>query len=281
MKKIDTHLHFWKYQPEDYGWITEPLEKIKCDFLPFDLLPAFQETGFTHGIAVQARQCLAENDFLLNLCQEFRYLAGAVGWVDLQHPQVTADLERYADDPHFVGVRHIVQDEPDDQFMLRPAFEAGISRLADFQLTYDILVFERQLPSAIALARKFPRQVFVLDHIAKPKIGGKELNPWKENIAALAELPNVYCKISGMVTETHWGQWAYEDFLPYFDWVTEQFGIHRLMVGSDWPVALLSAAGYPQVMDIPARYFSHLSTDEQQAIYEANPKAAYRLKTLY
>ena len=251
--RIDAHQHFWRYTVEDYGWIPESGLALKQDRLPVHLLSLLAKSGIDGTIAVQARQSLAETDWLLQLADENPFIKGVVGWVDLCSPDLHEQLTRYATHPKFKGVRHVVQDEPDDRFMLRPQFLNGLGQLAEFELTYDLLVFPRHLPVAIEVVRQFPNQRFVLDHIAKPLIRDRVLLPWATDIQALARHSNVHCKVSGLVTEAAWDSWTLADFKPYLDLVFECFGPDRLMFGSDWPVCTL-AANYAETLGIVREY---------------------------
>jgi L-fuconolactonase len=227
-------------------------------------------------VAVQARQSLAESRWLLELAKAASMIRGVVGWVDLCSPNVAQELKEFAEHPKFVGVRHVVQDEPDDQFMLREDFQRGIAALRRFGLTYDLLVFPRHLPAAVALAEKFPEQPFVLDHLAKPPIKDGALSPWREQIRALAKLPNVACKVSGMVTEADWQSWRADDFKPYLDVVFEAFGPDRLMFGSDWPVCLL-AGSYDRVLGLAQDYVRQFGADTEAKFFGANAVKFYGL----
>lgn len=250
--RLDSHQHFWRYSATDYPWM-KPEWPIRRDFLPTDLAPLLAKAGLDGSIAVQARQDLAENDFLLGLAERSPLVKGVVGWVDLRSDHVDDQLRAFAAHSKAVGVRHVVQDEPDDDFMLRPEFVRGIRRLKQFDLTYDILIYPKQLPAAIRLAEMFPDQPFVLDHLAKPIIRDGVISPWREHIRELARFPNVCCKVSGMVTEAKWIGWRTDDFRPYLDIAFESFGVDRLMFGSDWPVALL-AGTYAQVHGLVQSY---------------------------
>jgi L-fuconolactonase len=272
--KIDTHQHFWKYNERDYGWMGPGMESLRCDRLPADLRPLLEKADIDGTVAVQARQCVEETEFLLRLANENAFIKGVVGWVDLRSPQLQVQLESFCYHPKLRGVRHVLHDEPDDYFMLRDDFMHGISRLRKYNLTYDLLLFAKHLPVACELVAKFPEQIFVLDHISKPLIKDGRIEPWAGDIRRLASFKNVSCKISGMVTEARWHNWKPEDFTPYMDTVLEAFGTDRLMVGSDWPVCTV-AAEYEQVIGIAADYLRKLSADEQAAIWAQNPQRIY------
>ena len=212
MMLIDAHQHFWHYNPKEYGWISDRMEKLKRDFLPADLIPELQAMKFEGTIAVQARQSLEETRWLLTLADENNFIKGVVGWVDLCSEEAEDQLKEFSANSKFVGVRHVVHDEPDDRFMARKDFRRGISSLQKYSLTYDLLIFPKHLPLAMELVKEFPDQPFVLDHIAKPDIKGQRREPWASGIRKLAQLPNVYCKLSGMVTEADWKSWKKDDF---------------------------------------------------------------------
>jgi L-fuconolactonase len=272
--RIDAHQHFWRYNAQEYGWI-QPDWPIWKDFLPVDLEQLLKSCRLDGCIAVQARQSLDETRWLLELADSAPIIRAVVGWVDLRSDQVGHQLGEFASDPKFVGVRHVVQDEPDNRFMLRADFKRGIAALKQFNLTYDVLVFPRQLPAAVELVGAFPEQPFVLDHLAKPPIAEGELSPWREQIEMLARLPNVMCKLSGMLTEAKWHAWREADFRPYLDVVFQAFGVDRLMFGSDWPVALL-AGSYEQVYSLVSNYVSALNKTEQAKIFGDNANRFYR-----
>ena len=210
--RIDSHQHFWHYDPAHHVWMTEAMATLRRDYLPDELAPLLRAAGFDGTIAVQARQMLEETEWLLALAERHAWVQGVVGWVDLCSAELAAQLERFASRPKLVGVRHVVHDEPDDRFMLRPDFRRGIGRLGEFGLTYDLLLFPRHLEVAVTLVDEFPEQPFVLDHIAKPPIREGLLSPWKEDLERLAERPNVFCKLSGMVTEAGWKRVAARGF---------------------------------------------------------------------
>lgn len=272
--RIDAHQHFWEYDPEDYPWITEQLGLLRRSFLPPDLIPELVKFGLDGSIAVQARQTLEESRWLLKLAEANPSILGVVGWVELCSNHIDDQLAEFAKHPLFVGVRHVVQDEPDDNFMLRDDFQNGISKLNALGLTYDILVFPKQLPAAIELVQKFPDQPFVVDHIAKPLIRDKVLTPWDDQMRQLASFPNVCCKVSGMVTEATWKDWSPEDMKPYLDIIFEAFGPNRLMFGTDWPVCLL-AGEYPEVYDLVHTYMQSLSDEERAAVQGGNAAKFY------
>jgi L-fuconolactonase len=273
---IDTHQHFWRYSEDEYGWIKPHMAVLKRDYLPPNLLPLLQAAGFDGTVAVQARQTLEETHWLLELADQYSFIRGVVGWADLQSPDLPRQLEQFSGRPKLRGIRHVVQDEPDNSFMLRPTFMHGVGLLAQFDLVYDILILERQLPAAIELVRQFPRQRFVLNHIAKPRIRDRVLEPWATHLRRLAAFPNVVCKLSGLVTEANWTTWTEGDLLPYIDVVFEAFGPQRLMIGSDWPVCTL-AAPYQRVMVVVANYIRKCSAGEQRLILGENATLYYGL----
>ncbi len=261
--KIDSHQHFWKYDPAQYPWMSDKLATLRRDFLPPDLAPLLKAQGIGGCIAVQARQSLEESRWLLKLADEYPFIQGVVGWVDLRANDVEKDLAALAAHPKFVGVRHVAQDEPDDRFLVGDAFLRGIAKLKQFDLAYDILIFPKQLPAAIELANRFPEQRFVLDHIAKPPIASGGLEPWQTRLRELARAQNVCCKLSGMATEAKWDAWRAEDFKPYFDIVADAFGPDRLMYGSDWPVCTL-AAQYTEAFQLVENWLSSTRYSEAQ-----------------
>lgn len=274
--KIDAHQHFWQYNESDYGWIDSDMGVLKQDFLPPDLAALAEPLGIQGTVAVQARQTVAETEWLLHLASQYPLVKGVVGWVDLRSPDIAAHLERLSQDRALKGIRHVVQDEPDDEFMLGADFRRGVAALAEFGLTYDLLLFPRHLPVACRLVEAFPDQPFVLDHIAKPPVKEGMISPWAQGIRRLAAYPHVVCKISGLVTEADWQHWRPEDFHPYLDAVLEAFGPQRLMFGSDWPVCNL-AGRYAQVVELIDDYLQQLSAAEQGAIWGATASHFYGL----
>ncbi len=271
--RIDSHQHFWRYSTELYPWIQSDW-LIRRDFLPADLEPLINAVGIDGTIAVQARQSLEETSWLLELADQSPFIKGVVGWVDLCSPEVGQQLERFATHPKFVGVRHVVQDEPDDDFMLGQDFQRGIAALKAFGLTYDILIYPRQLPAAIQLVEKFPEQPFVLDHLAKPPIKAAGIDPWREHIQTLGGLPNCCCKVSGLVTEADWTNWKAADFKPYLDVIAEAFGMNRLMYGSDWPVCLL-AGSYERVLGLAVDFAKQFNQADQGRFFGGNAAKFY------
>ena len=264
--KLDSHQHFWHYKAEEYDWMGPGMEDLQSDHLPANLCPLLAAARIDGTIAVQARQTLEETRWLLSLARQHAFIKGVVGWVDLCSPDVREQLARFSADPKFVGVRHVVHDEADDKFMLQESFIRGIGALAEFGLTYDLLLFPQHLPVSCELVARFPEQPFVLDHIAKPFIKDGVLVPWDADLRRLATFPNVVCKVSGMVTEAAWNAWEPADFRPYLDVVFEAFGAERMMFGSDWPVCTV-AASYREVVSIVTDYFEGLSADERAAVW--------------
>jgi L-fuconolactonase len=273
---IDAHQHFWVYDPREYDWIDDSMTPLRRDFLPADLKPELEQSGFQGCVAVQARQTIEETRWLLELAAASPFILGVVGWVDLQSPQVRSQLESVAGNLKLVGVRHVVQGEPDDRFLLRPEFLRGVSILEEFDLAYDILIYARHLPVAAEFVQKFPRQRFVLDHLAKPPIRSASLHPWAEGIRKLAAFPNVFCKLSGLVTEADWRHWKPDDMAPYLDVAFEAFGPQRLMIGSDWPVCTV-AASYASAMAVVKDYLGRLSAEAQQAMLGGNAQRFWKL----
>lgn len=267
--RIDSHQHFWVYNPSQHVWMTDRMSVLKRDYLPQDMEPLLERAGIGGTIAVQARQMVEETEWLLELADRYPFIRGVVGWVDLRSPNVRDQLEGFSRYGKLRGVRHVVHDEPDDRFALLPAFQRGIEMLREFGLTYDLLLYPRHLPAAIRLVEKFPDQPFVLDHIGKPPIRDRQLSPWREDLRALALLPNVWCKLSGMVTEANWERWRADDFRPCLDIVLDAFGTARVMIGSDWPVCTL-AGDYAAIMQIVIGYVSQFPPNVREQILGDN-----------
>jgi L-fuconolactonase len=274
--KIDSHHHFWKYDPVRYSWMNERMEILKRDYQPDDLLQEIERVGIDGVVSVQADQSMQETDELLEHASQHEFIRGVVGWFPLADPAVEEMLAEYSKNPWLKGVRHVVQDEPDDRFILGNGFNEGIRKLKKFDLVYDILIYERQLASSIEFVDLHPGQSFVLDHVAKPRIGDGLMEPWKEQMFELAKRENVTCKLSGMATEANWKEWTYEALRPYMDVALDAFGPDRLMFGSDWPVARL-AVDYEPWVKLCREFISSLSQDECEAIEGGNAVRAYRL----
>ncbi|MGC1385143.1 MAG: amidohydrolase family protein [Candidatus Acidiferrales bacterium] len=276
--RIDAHQHFWRYKPATHPWITDDMAAIRRDFLPIDLRSTLLANDVCGTVAVQADQSENETRFLLDLAGADDRILGVVGWIDLRAATLLERLEYFARFDSLVGFRHIVQSEPDDRFLLGADFLRGISHLERYGFTYDILINPRQLPAAVQFVEKFPAQRFVLDHLAKPDIRSGKLDGWQHGIGALAAHPNVFCKLSGMVTEASWSSWHVSDFRPYLDLVFEAFGVDRLMFGSDWPVCLV-AASYGRVLGLVDDYLQKFSPADRDKIFFANAARFYGLET--
>jgi len=274
--RVDSHHHFWNYSVQEYGWIGEPMKAIRRTFEPSDLKAAVAPVGVDAVVSVQARQTVEETDFLLAQASKNEFIRGVVGWVPLVEEGVENVIEHYKAHAKFKGVRHVVQDEPDVNFIMRDDLSRGVSQLKKFGLVYDILIFERQLKPSIQFVDRHPDQVFVLDHIAKPKIKAGELEPWTTDIREMAKRPNVYCKISGMVTEADWEKWTPETLRPYIDTVLAAFGPKRLMFGSDWPVMLV-ACPYAHWWQVVNTAIAGLSESERDRILGLTAVEAYKL----
>ena len=276
MLRIDSHQHFWKYDPVRYDWIDDNMSVIQKDFLPEDLEPILKANRFDGCITVQSHQSEQENEFQLANADGHDFIKGVVGWVDLQSPKIEERLAYYQQFEKLKGFRHVLQGESQRDFMLRPDFLRGISMLKKYSYTYDILILPDQLKYTTKFASQFPDQRFVIDHIAKPNIEQKELKDWEKDIKVVAAFENVHCKVSGMVTEADWQNWQPADFNNYLEVVANSFGTKRLMYGSDWPVCKV-AAGYGQVVNIVKDYFSAFSQTEQQAFFGGNAIEFYNI----
>jgi L-fuconolactonase len=274
---IDSHQHFWRYDPERDGWITGEMSVLRRDFLPDDLLPELSANEMEGSVAVQSSQSETETAFLVELADRYPEIKGVVGWVDLTSRNVQDRLEYFSRFEKLCGFRHIVQSEPDDAFLLHEDFQRGIGYLGRYGFSYDILIYPRQLSAAIELVARFPGQRFVLDHLAKPSVRSGEITSWTQQIRAIAASSNVYCKLSGLITEADWRSWRTDDLKPYLDVVRESFGSERLMFGSDWPVCLL-AGTYRQVKELVAGYVRDLPNEQQRQIFGLNAISFYQLK---
>ena len=273
--RIDSHQHFWKFDPVRHAWIDSSMQNIAKDFLPKDLKPLLESNLMDGCIAVQADQSETETEFLLKLAEENSFIKGVVGWVDLSAEDISQRLEVFSKNPLFKGVRHVLQAEKKG-FMLQDLFLKGISELKNFNLTYDILIYPNQLEEARLLIEKNPDQPFVLDHLAKPYIKQQKIKNWASDIKELAKYKNVYCKLSGMVTEADWNHWQFEDFKKYLSMAFDTFGSDRLMFGSDWPVCLL-AGSYEHVVKIIDLFIENLEQEEKNNIMGRNACNFYNL----
>src|SRR6185437_14441993 len=273
---IDAHQHFWIYDPVKYDWIDESMTTLRRDFLPHDLRPELDRNNFQGCVAIQACHTLDETRRLLWLAEQNPFILGVVGWVDLQSPLLREDLAALAKNPKLVGVRHVVQAEPDDRFLLRPDFLRGVAALEEFDLAYDVLIYPKHLPVAAEFVSRFPRHRFVLDHLAKPLIKQASLQPWHGHLKQLASFPNVFCKLSGLVTEADWEHWTPEQITPYLDAAFECFGVERLMIGSDWPVCTL-AASYTRTMDLVKDHLMKYPENARAAVLGGNAAKFWKL----
>ncbi|MHB0755477.1 amidohydrolase family protein [Polaribacter sp. M15] len=273
---IDSHQHFWQYEPVKHSWINDEMAVIRRDFLPSDLQKVYQENGVDGCVAVQADQTLAETDFLIDLASKNDFIKGIVGWVDLRSDAVEADLEKYSHHQKVKGFRHVVQGEADHNFLLRPNFLNGISALEKHNFTYDILIFPHQLGATLEFVKKFPNIKFVIDHIAKPYIKDGFFDGWANQMKAIAKHKNVCCKVSGMITEADYKTWTQAQLHPYLDLVFNTFGANRILFGSDWPVCLV-AGNYQQVKNIVTNYIANFSADEKANIMGLNAIKFYNL----
>ena len=275
--RIDSHQHFWRYNPGEYAWIDDSMAPLRRDFLPEDLRHEMPRADMDACVAVQARQTLEETRWLLQLADAYPFVAGVIGWVDLQADDATEQLNEFVNDPKFIGVRHILQAEADDRFMLRPRFCRGIALLEDRDLTYDILIYPKHLPFAAELVSRFPRQRFVLDHLAKPNMKSGEIGAWEKSVREIAAFPFVFCKLSGLVTEADWNRWTPDDVRPYLDVAFDCFGAHRLIAGSDWPVCTV-AADYARVISLVDQYVAGHPAADRDAVMGGNAARLWQLE---
>jgi len=273
---IDAHQHFWIYDPVRDSWIDESMKILKRNFLPEDLTSIIKENSIDGTIAVQADQSENETNFLLGLAEKNTWISGVVGWVDLMAQDIEEKLEHFSSYKKLKGFRHIVQAEPDENFMLNEKFRNGIGQLKNYNFTYDILINPHQLPAAIKLTEKYPDQKFILDHMAKPSIKKKGIEPWASGIKELAKNPNVFCKISGIITEADHRNWESKEIYPYLDIVFNAFGYDRLLFGSDWPVCLLAGL-YNQVINLIDEYMKNASDENKEKIFGKNAVSFYNI----
>ncbi len=274
--QIDAHQHFWKYNRDKHAWIDDTMAVIRKDFMPSDLKEVYRQFGIDGCVAVQADQTLDETNFLLELARENDFIKGVVGWADLRESKIDTILEDYHQYDEIKGWRHIVQEEADHNFLLRPDFLKGVSYLEKYDYTYDILIFPHQLGATLEFVNHFPHQKFVIDHIAKPYIKDGYYDGWALLMKEIAQRENVYCKLSGMITEADYQNWTREQIYPYMELALNAFGAKRIMFGSDWPVCLV-AGNYGQVKELVSKFITQLSTNEQKAVMGLNAMNFYNL----
>jgi L-fuconolactonase len=275
-ERIDAHHHLWWYSAEEYAWLDEPMKELRRDFLPVDLMREIAAAGIDGTVAVQARQTMDETRWLLRQADECDAIRGVVGWAPIAGEDFPEVMEEFEDRPKLKGLRHVIQGEKDENYILREDFNSGIRAMLGSGLVYDILIYERHLPQAIEFVDEHPQQVFVLDHMAKPMIAAGVMEPWAQRMRELGERENVWCKVSGMVTEAEWTGWNAETLRPYLDTVVESFGVERLMVGSDWPVCLV-ASEYGRWFEVLRDYFAGFSDAERHAVFGTTAINVYGL----
>jgi L-fucono-1,5-lactonase len=273
--QVDTHVHFWKYNKQRDAWITDEMSLLQQDYLPQTIAQTLRRNDIDGCVAVQADQAEVETLFLVELSKTHDIIKGVVGWVDLQNENIEDRLHYFSQFPIIKGWRHIVQGEPGD-FLSRPNFQRGVAALESFGYTYDILIYHHQLKAALEFASKLPDQKFVIDHCAKPDIANKKIDEWKTLMQEMAKLPNVYCKLSGLLTEAKWKRWSPADFYPWLDVVFESFGANRLMYGSDWPVLLLSGI-YVQWKSLLEKYMENMEEEDREKVFGKNAEDFYSL----
>jgi L-fuconolactonase len=275
-EKIDAHHHLWQYNAAEYGWLDDEMRALRRDFLPKDLLPELAAAGIDGTVAVQARQTLDETRWLLDMADECEAIRGVVGWAPIAGEDFPGVMEEFEHRTKLKGLRHVIQGEPDENYILRADFNSGILAMQGSGLVYDILIYERHLPQTIEFVDEYPDQIFVLDHIAKPRIGAGIMQPWADNLHELALRQNVWCKVSGLATEADWKSWTPDTLRPYLDVVVDAFGVDRLMAGSDWPVCLV-ATEYTRWFEVLRTYFARFSENEQDAIFGGTAIEVYQL----
>jgi len=274
---IDSHQHFWQVGRFDYPWMTSDLGVLYRDYLPDELGPILSRNGVTKTVLVQASNSVAESQWLLNLADDNSFIAGVVGWVDLMRPIVDTQLDELSAHPKFKGIRHLVESEPDDDWLIQPAVLSGLRQLSRYGLSYDLLVHTRHLKYVPQVVESVPDLAFVIDHLAKPPIAKNEIKQWSEELKPLASYSNVHCKLSGLVTEANWTSWKPDDLRPYVEYALELFGSDRLMFGSDYPVCLL-AASYDRVLDAFQEILEPLSDADREKIFSNNAAKFYRFQ---
>lgn len=272
----DSHQHFWQVGRFDYPWMTKDLGVLYRDYLPPELAPILNDNNVSKTVVVQASNSVTESRWLLNLADENHFIAGVVGWVDLVSPDIDVQLNELTARPKFKGVRHLVESEPQDDWLVQPAVLSGLRRLSTYGLSYDLLVHTRHLKHVVQVAESCPDLALVIDHLAKPPIAKHEIDEWSRRFKPLASYPNIHCKLSGLVTEADWTSWQLDDLRPYVDVALESFGVDRLMFGSDYPVCLL-AASYERVLDSFQEILKGLSDPDREMIFSRNAARFYRV----
>jgi L-fuconolactonase len=273
--RVDTHVHFWHYDPAQHDWINDDMDELKQHYLPKDLFPTLTRNGLDACVAVQVQQTEVETHFLVELAKKYDFIKGVVGWIDFQNENIEERLRYFSQYPIIKGWRHIVQAEADD-FLLRKDFQRGIQALQPFNYTYDVLIYHHQLNQALEFISRFPDQKMIIDHCAKPAIVRGKIDEWKTAMQEMAKFPNVYCKLSGLLTEARWRQWKPADFYPYLDTVFDSFGTNRLLFGSDWPVILLSGM-YVQWKSLLNKYMENFNDEEKEKVFGENAMRFYNL----
>lgn len=277
---IDAHQHFWQLdKPFNYEWLKSDVHAPICkSYLPADLLPHLQSCGIEKSVFVQTQHDIEENRWVLSLAEENEFIAGVVGWVDLASDDCEQQIEEFKSHPKFVGVRHVVQDEPDDNFIVQPSVVNGLKLLQKHGVAYDLLFYTKHLKHAATLGKALPELPMVIDHLAKPEIKAGRIDDWREDLKAAAKFPNIYCKLSGMVTEANWSEWKPADLKPYVEAALEAFGPERCMYGSDWPVCEL-AATYEQVFSSLKEVVTSLSANESAMVFGGTAEKFYGLSS--
>ena len=274
--KIDSHQHFWNYDPIMHGWIDDSMQTIRKDFLPIDLAKEMAKNSIDGCIAVQVDETEAENDFLLNLADENEFIKGVVGWMNLKTTTAEEEMPYWKKHKKLKGFRCIIQGKPDELYLKNDLFISQVKKLATYEFTYDLLVYHDQLSSLIRFVEKLPENKMILDHLGKPDIKNREIKYWKENIKILAQHPGIFCKLSGLITEANHNNWSYDDLIPYLEIVSEEFGIDRICFGSDWPVCLV-AGTYSEVVGVIEKFSSQLNNEEKEKLFAVNTMNFYNL----
>ncbi|HUA65982.1 MAG TPA: amidohydrolase family protein [Alphaproteobacteria bacterium] len=275
--RIDSHQHFWKADRGDYHWMSPAVQVLCRDYLPADLQPLLKKNKIDKTILVQAAQTTAETDFLLELAEQHDFIAGVIGWLDMDSPEFPREIVRYSKKPKFLGVRPMLQDLPDDDWILRPNVIRALKLIAEWDMPFEFLTYTRHLPHVLTVLEKVPGLRAVVDHVSKPEIKNRKLDPWRSLMARVAEHPNVYCKLSGMITEADHKTWIPDDLRPYVEHVLDSFGVERVMFGSDWPVCLL-AGSYDQVAAaLQAVVKPRLDKHGESALFGENAARFYKL----